>query len=358
LGAACTGAAIALKSIMENRNLSGTIRVYGCGAEENVGAKVFMAEAGLFDDLDAAIAWHPAPVAATGTISTAANRKIAVNFIGKTAHAGVSPWEGRSALDAAELFAHGLNMMREHLQPTARMHYIYRAAGVAPNIVPDDARIWMTARDKSSELVNQTTQWLSELAQGAAMGTQTKADFRVVLGLTELIPNEVIARRVLEHMQGVPLEWTAEEQAFAKSCQKQMGVMEAGMATQVMPFMSEITTGGSSDMGDVSFVVPVCLFGWPTFPLGISAHTWAVTACGGTTIGDKGTLGAAKLMVAVGYDLLTEPELRKAAKQEHTRRLAGRVYRATLDREAAVAGESPKRFSKGLGDETLSGIGS
>lgn len=356
LGAACTGAAFALKAIMQQENLPGTLRIYGCGAEENEGAKVFMAKDGLFSDLDAALAWHPTPAAVAGTVHTAANRKIRITWKGKTAHAGSNPWEGRSALDAAELFTHGLNMMREHVRPTARLHYIYEIAGVAPNVVPEDARIWMTARDAKSEHVDNTVQWLRELADGAALGMQTKALFELPLGMKEMLPNEVIARRVFEHMHHVPLEWTPEEQAFAKACQKAMDLPEAGMPTTVMPFIKDITNGGSSDVGDVSWNTPVSFFGWPTHPIGVSAHTWAVTACGGMSIGDKGTMGATVLLTALGLDLLTEPELRAAAKHELKKRLGGRTYEATLNFDATMSAEIARRFMKGPNDEGLSGI--
>jgi aminobenzoyl-glutamate utilization protein B len=356
LGAGCTGAAIALKAMMIKQRTAGLLRVYGCGAEENVGAKVFMAKEGLFNDLDAALAWHPTPVAVSGTVITTANRFIRISWKGKTAHAGNEPWNGRSALDAAELFTHGLNLMREHVEPTARMHYIYEAAGVAPNVVPDEARLWMMARDTTTPKVNATAEWLGQLAEGVAMGTQTKASYMVEMGMAEMIPNETLAVRVFEHLQNVPLDWSPEEQAFAKACQKEMGLREAGMATTVMPLLKEVKVGGSSDVADVSWNTPVVLFGWPTHPLGVSAHTWAVTACGGMSIGDKASLASAAILAAIGYDLLTEPDLRKAARQELTRRLDGRKYRAVQNINPTTWDEAARRFGKGPGEEALSSV--
>ncbi|QOI99311.1 MAG: hypothetical protein HRU70_01920 [Phycisphaeraceae bacterium] len=263
----------------------------------------------------------------------------------------MSPWDGRSALDAAELFTHGVNLMREHLQPTSRLHYIYEIAGVAPNVVPDAARVWLVARDATSELVDETTQWLEQLARGAGLGTQTHPAFRVAIGSKELISNEALNRRVYEHLSHVPLDWSAEEQAFARRCQKALGVPESGLATQSLPFMTGLSTGGSTDVADVSWNCPVALFGWPTHPLGVSAHTWAVTACGGMSIGDKGTLAAARIMTALALDLLREPDLRVAAKEEHTRNLKGRTYAATLDPLPEDLERAAKRFMKGPGDE-------
>ncbi len=355
LGAGCTGAAIALKSMMLERNVHGTLRVYGCGAEENVGAKIFMAKQGLFDDLDAALAWHPASVPVTGTFVTNANHFMRVSWTGRTAHAGMDPWNGRSALDAAELFAHGVNLMREHIDPTARLHYIYEIAGVAPNVVPEESRIWIQARDITTPRVNAITEWLSQLAEGAAMGTQTKATFKVELGMAEFIPNRTLAKRVFEHLHTTRLDWTAEEQAFAKACQRALGASEVGLATQVAPFIEEAKLGGSTDVADVSWNTPVAVFGWPTYPLGVNLHTWAVTASGGTSIGDKGSLAAAEILAAVGYELLTEPELRTAAKEEWKQRLDGRQYQAVQNMDLTELLDISPRCQKGMNDEYVSG---
>jgi len=357
LGAGCTGAAIALKSMMLQRNVAGTLRVYGCGAEENVGAKIFMAKEGLFDDLDAALAWHPASVPVTGTFVTNANHFMRVAWQGRTAHAGMDPWNGRSALDAAELFAHGVNLMREHIEPTARLHYIYEIAGVAPNVVPEEARIWIQARDITTPRVNAITEWLSQLAEGSALGTQTKSTFKVELGMAEFIPNETLARRVFEHLQNMPLDWTEQEQAFAKSCQRAMGANEVGLATQVAPFIEEAKLGGSTDVADVSWNTPVAVFGWPTFPVGVNLHTWAVTACGGTSIGDKGSLASAAILAAVGYELLAEPELLTAAQEEWKQRLDGRKYQAVQNMDLTELLKISPRCQKGMNDEYVSGTG-
>ena len=195
IGAGCTGAALALKRMMQADGTPGTIRVYGCASEESQGVKVYMVRDGLFDDVDAALAWHPAPVAATGAVRTAANDGIRVIFRGRTAHAGNSPWDGRSALDAAELFGHAVNQMREHVLPTARIHYIFEAAGVAPNVVPDFAQVWMMIRDKDRPKVSAMTDWARQIAEGAAMATQTKAEFDVFFGVWDLLPNDDADRR-------------------------------------------------------------------------------------------------------------------------------------------------------------------
>jgi aminobenzoyl-glutamate utilization protein B len=272
LGAGCTGGAIALKRMMEADRTPGTIKVFGCAAEEGGAVKVYLVREGLFNDIDAALAWHPAPIAATGAISTAANNTQKVRFFGKTAHAGTEPWSGRSALKAAELFAHGINLMREHVRPTARLHYIYLSAGVAVNVVPDFAEVLLSIRDKDRQSVVAMTEWARQVAEGVAMATQTRAEFETYLGYHPLLPNDTLIRALHRHMSTVPLDWTAEEQAFARTIQKEMTLKEGGLATRVMPILGEISTGGGTDVGDVSFVTPTGLFGWPTLPLGVALH--------------------------------------------------------------------------------------
>ncbi|UFN50927.1 amidohydrolase [Roseomonas sp. OT10] len=176
LGAGCTGGAIALKAMMQEAGTPGTIRVYGCAAEETEGAKVYMARDRLFEDCDAVLAWHPAPFAGAGIVRLNAVDKVRVIFHGRTAHAGIAPWEGRSALKAAEMFGIGVQMMREHILPSARMHYIYEQAGVAPNVIPDVAQVWILLRDLDREKVGTLTAWIRQVADGAAMATQTRAE--------------------------------------------------------------------------------------------------------------------------------------------------------------------------------------
>lgn len=330
LGAGCTGAAFALKAMMEQDRTAGTIRVFGCAAEEGGAVKVYMVREGLFQDVDAALAWHPAPVAAIGAISTAANNGIRIRFHGRTAHAGVEPWAGRSAVKAAELFAHGINLMREHVQPTARLHYIYASAGVAVNVVPDLAEVLLTIRDRDRQNVVAMTEWAKQVAEGAAMATQTRAEFEVFSGVHPLLPNDALIAAAHRHMSVTPPEWSTEEQAFAKAVQKAMNLPERGLAARVLPVLGEITTGGGSDCGDVSFVTPTVLFGWPTMPLGVSLHTWGVTACGGMSIGEKGALASARILAGLGQDLMTNAELRAAAKADLERRRGDYRYVSPL----------------------------
>lgn len=356
LGAGNTGGAIALKSMMEAKRTPGTIRVYGCAAEETQGAKVYMARAGLFDDVDAALSWHSAPLAGTGNIRMTANRKMKIFYQGRTAHAGNSPWDGRSSLDALELLAHSLNLMREHVEPTARIHYIYEQAGVAPNVVPDEAQMWLVLREQSTKAVVAMEEWVRQMAEGAALCTQTKATVTTFAGVAELIPNDPIARRIYEHLVHVPLEWTAEEQTFAKECQKAMGLPEAGLTTSALPFLPDIFAGGSTDVGDVSWKVPVAQFAWPSLPIGVSLHTWAVTACGGMTIGDKASLNSAIILAAAGYDLMTDKALLEAAKADHKKRLGDQQYVCAIRPEQKEPINQPEYITKTGQDDFIIGI--
>jgi aminobenzoyl-glutamate utilization protein B len=331
LGAGLTGAAIATKAAMEAQSIPGTLRVYGCAAEETEGAKVYMAREGLFDDLDACLHWHPAPIAAVMNISLTATHKLTIEFFGKTAHAGTDPWNGRSALDALDLASHALNMMREHVEPTARTHWIYEEGGAAPNVVPDYTRILLTVRDADRSRVEATTEWVEQIAKGAALATQTTSKVTVFYGVHDLLPNTPLAERMQAHLErvGSPT-WTKDEQSFAKACQREMGAPEAGMFEGVFPLPQEPKLGGSSDVAEVSWVTPTMGVTMPTYPLGISAHTWPVTACGGMSIGLKGATAAAQVVTLMALDVLTDADLRKAARADLERRQGDYVYVSPL----------------------------
>ena len=330
LGAGCTGGAMALKRMMQADGTPGTVRVYGCAAEEVEGAKVYMARDNLFADLAAALAWHSAPFAAAGNVRLNAFDTVRVVFRGRSAHAGSAPWEGRSALKGAEMFGIGVQMMREHLMPTARLHYIYEAAGVAPNVIPDLAQAWVVVRDTDRTRVAEITAWLAEVATGAATATQTEAEFIHFFGAHDLMPNEPLARQLYRHILATPTGFTEEEHAFAKACQREMGVPADGLANDPLPFLDEVSAGASSDLGDVSYQVPTGVFGWPTMPRHIGLHTWPVTACGGMSIGDKGSLKTAQILAGCGYDLMTDADLRAAAMADFRGRIGDRPFVSPL----------------------------
>ena len=354
LGAGCTGAAIALKQLMMKDSVPGTVRVYGCAAEEKEGVKPQMARDGLFDDLDAALAWHSAPVALVGEVRTAANNYLEIEFFGKTAHAGVAPWEGRSALHAAELFVHALNLMREHVVPTTRIQYIFQDGGAATNVVPDHTKIRLCIRDQNRAGVEGSTEWARQAAEGAAMATQTRTEFRRVFGVWDLLPNRPLIESIHANMKrvGVP-KWTDEEQAFARACQKNMNVAEAGMATDVILVPGEKTVGGGTDVADVSWVAPTCAFVMPTLPLGIGLHTWAATACSGMSIGVKGGVAAAAVMTATGYDLMTDAKLRESARADFAKRKGSIIYVSAVPKGQVGPSNAANTVAKDGSDEMV-----
>jgi aminobenzoyl-glutamate utilization protein B len=331
IGAGALGAALALKNIMKEKGISGTLRVYGGAAEETEGAKVYMAREGLFSDLDAMLHTHPLDVAAVMNVRTSAQSQMYIEFTGKTAHAGQSPWLGRSALDAVELFLHAVNNMREHLKPTARVHYVITNGGQAPNIVPEEASVKLIFREASRADVDAGVAWIKEMAEGAALMTQTKALAVDFYGMYDLLPNTPLAQRMQQHYEtvGVP-EFTKEEQDFAKAIQKETGVEPTGMTTKILPLPNEPKLGGSTDVGDVSWIVPTMGVIVPAEPRGISVHTWMATASHGTSIGNKAAVTASKVMALTGADILTDAAFRKQVKADFEKRTEGFTYKSPI----------------------------
>lgn len=351
LGSAAVGAALALKNLMVEQGIPGTLRVYGCAAEETEGAKIYMARAGLYDDLDAALHWHPGTDAEVSNYRSAAINNIKIEFFGKTAHAGGSPWLGRSALHATELCLHGINLMREHVEPTARIHYVVESGGEAPNVVPDYARIRLYVRDIDRAHVEASTAWIKQIVEGAALATQTQGQALVYSGLYDLLPNQPLAEQMQKHIEriGVPT-YTAEEIAFAEEIQRNFGVEVQGMAKETQALSPDTTTFGfSTDVGDVSWNTPTMGCGMPTMPQGVSIHTWAATACHGMSIGLKGAVNAARVLAATGIDILTNPELRQAARADFTSRVKDRPYISPLGPEIKHPLEIPDWVLQELG---------
>jgi aminobenzoyl-glutamate utilization protein B len=237
-----------------------------------------------------------------------------------------------------------------------RLHYVYEEAGLVPNVVPDFAQMLLTIRDKSRENVVKLTEWAKSVADGAALMTQTKAEFQVFTGVHPILPNDTLIALTHRHMQATPIEWTAEEQTFATTIQKEMNLKENGLATAVLPIIGEKTTGGGSDCGDVSFNTPLSVFGWPTLPLGVALHTWGVTACGGMSIGDKASIATAKIMAGIGHDLMTDASLRKAAKADLVRRRGDYKYVSPIPPEIKQPPGIPAHLIKGVSDEILSEV--
>jgi aminobenzoyl-glutamate utilization protein B len=197
------------------------------------------------------------------------------------------------------------------------------------------------------------TAWVRQIADGAAMATQTRAEVDLFYGMWDLLPNDTMIALLHQHMTARVLEWSEAEQDFARTCQSAMGLPETGLATQVLPILGDITAGASTDIGDISYVTPVGVFGWPSLPLGVSLHTWPVTAFAGMSIGDKASIDAAAIMAGAGYDFMTNPALRTAASADLNRRRGDLVYTSPLPADRVKPDDLPDFLHKGAGDDML-----
>ena len=334
IGSAAVGAALAVGRAVQAGQLPGTLRLYGTPAEEGGQGKVYMARTGVFDDLDVCLHWHPNDQASVFNVRSAANIKLNVEFFGVTAHAGGQPWQGRSALHAVEIFCHGVNLMREQMLPSGRVQYIIEQGGEATNIIPEYARVQIAYRDKNLALVEEYAAWIRQIAEGAALATQTRAEVSFEGSVHDLMPNRPLAERlqvILEEV-GTPV-FDEEEQAFARQVQAEMNLPVTGLDRVVPPLPAEDAMGFSTDVGDVSKLVPTMGLHMPSVPTGVSMHTWGATACHGTSIGRKAAVQAAKGLALMAADLLTDTELRAAAQADFDARMAGTPYVSPIPEE-------------------------
>ena len=333
-GAASVGGAVAIKKAMEERKIKGTIRLYGTPAEETVVGKVYMAKAGLFDDLDACLDWHPGTENAVSDRPSLAMNNFTVEFFGQSAHSAADPWNGRSALDAVEMMNFGVNLMREHIQPSARIHYVIQDGGKAPNVVPDYAKVWYYVRDLDRESVEEYYQRILKVAEGAAIATRTEHKVFLITGVHERRFNTPMLNRIQQHLEyiGGPL-FTEEEQTWGKELQKFTGKEEKGFISEVItPENQEPKRrgSGSTDVAEVSYICPEAGFGIATAPFGVPWHSWATAASHGTSAGVKGAQIATKVMSLTGIDLLTDEELLQAAKADFEKRAKGKKYQSPI----------------------------
>ena len=330
LGVGGCSAAMAVKAVMEKEGLGGTVKLFGCPAEETVGGKVFMARADVFAGLDVCFDWHPNPLNQAIVLSSNALNEFEVEFYGTTAHAAGEPWQGRSALDAVELMDIGVNFLREHIPSTARIHYVIRHGGEAPNVVPDYASVFYYVRDKDREGVDKVYRRVLKIAEGAALMTETthKVTFRT--GMHGMLTNRTVAELVYKNLNyvGIP-SFTPEQQQFAKSLQKAFGVEETGFSDRIEPF-EEGSIAASSDVAEVSRLVPTATLNTACRPLGTPGHSWAVVACCGSDVGFRGMKVAAKTMAASAVEALLDPRIIEKAQQEFKEQTAGSAYQSPL----------------------------
>ena len=339
-GAASVEAAVAVKNWLKATGQKGTVRVYGCPAEEGGSGKVYVVRSGVLDDVDAVLHWHPGDSNGITMSSTLANKSGKFRFHGVASHAAAAPERGRSALDAVEAMNHMVNMMREHVPDSTRIHYVITRGGEAPNVVPAFAEVYYYVRSPDREIVKSVWDRVQLAADGAALGTGTTTDTEVTGGAYDLLPNEALGRvmqRNLETVGGVTYD--AEETAWAVELQKTLPAgRKPGLeqASLVRPFNPNPSVGSAStDVGDVSWAVPTMGLGAATWVPGTPAHSWQAVAAGGTSIGVKGMQVAAKTIAGTAIDLFQSPETLQAAQAEfEERRGASFTYEAMVgDRE-------------------------
>ena len=317
-GTASAAAAIALKNYLIGQNMPGTIRFYGCPAEEGGSGKVYMTRAGLFDDVDIALHWHADSKNSAGIRPALANKSAKFRFYGVSAHAAGAPEKGRSSLDAVEAMNDMVNMMREHTSESTRVHYVITKGGEAPNVVPDFAEVYYYARHSTRNEVVNIFDRIVNAAKGAALGTGTSMEYEMIGGTHELLHNEILQKIVHKNLETVGgYSYTPAEKVFATKISESLGLLLDTKFTEgIEPYNDTGKAGGSTDVGDVSFAVPTVGFRAATWVPGTSAHSWQAVAAGGTDIGNKGMMVAAKTLALTGMQLLDNPKIIKAAKEE------------------------------------------
>jgi aminobenzoyl-glutamate utilization protein B len=318
---------------MAENNLKGTLKLFGTPAEETVVGKVYMAKAGVFNGLDAVIDWHPSTENEVRNQTGRAMNSFEVEFFGQAAHGSSDPWNGRISLDAVELMNYGVNLMREHIKPTARIHYVIPNAGEAPNVVPEYAKVWYFVRDINRIEVQKYYERILKIAEAAALATETTHKVHLITGVHEYLLNRPLQEALQKNLElvGAP-QFTKEEQEFARSLQRLVNKEEKGFNEKIKPLPDKPgeVKGGSTDVAEVSWIVPTAGFRITTAAEDIPWHNWTTTACHGTPAGRKGAIVAAKVIAATGIDLLTKPTLLKESNEFFLKATDGKTYQSPI----------------------------
>ena len=348
LGAGSFGAALAIKKAIEAGALQGTVIFYGCPGEEGCAGKTFMARDGMFRDLDAALTWHPGSTNEVTVGSNAACMQVEYSFHGVASHAAGSPDKGRSALDAAELMHVGVQFLREHMPPHSSVHYsITDGGGVSPNVVQAEAKTVFMVRSETVRKAKELLHRVNNIAQGAALMTDTQVTTRQIDGTASTVSNEALEQVMYENMQQVPIPaYTQEELAFAQAlhdtCPAALpGTLSAtnrdirafveektdggkrAMNDFIIPYVpSTMFTPGSTDVGDVSWLTPTAQFTTATWVSGTPGHSWQNVSLGKTGIAYKGMLQAAKILAGAAADLMESPALLEKIRKEFNKNAA------------------------------------
>jgi aminobenzoyl-glutamate utilization protein B len=340
-GTASAAAAIGVKEWLISNKKAGTIKFYGTPAEEGGSGKVYMVRDGLFKDVDVVLHWHPSSSNSASFGSSLSNKSGKFRFYGIASHASASPERGRSALDGVEAMDNMVNMLREHVPSETRIHYVITRGGEAPNVVPAFAEVYYYVRHPKKEEVVKTWERIVKAAEGAALGTETRMEYEVTGGVYSLLPNEVLSELMDKNLRDVGgYVYSAEEKVFAARIQKTFTTTPPPLEStnHVVPFGPSGDKGGSTDVGDVSWVVPTVGLSTATWVPGTAAHSWQAVAAGGTTIGSKGMLMAAKTLAGTAIDLFDAPATIEASwKELKTRQSDNFKYDALVgDRKPAL----------------------
>jgi aminobenzoyl-glutamate utilization protein B len=330
-GVASTSAAISLAKYLQEHEIPGTVRLFGCPAEEGGSAKAFMVRAGLFEDCDAVMHWHPSNVNSAGDRSTLARIAVKFRFHGKAAHAAGAPEQGRSALDAVDVTNYAAELMREHTPEGTRIHHVVTSGGEAPNVVPEFAEVYYYVRHPESQVVKDLYRRLELCAKAGALATETKLEINNEGGILEIFPNNTLAQVTMQNLKLLnDLKYSEEELKFAVKLQETL--LEPHPLDEIEQVIDKSGTvsKGSTDVGDVSWVVPTTGFTTACWVPGTPAHSWQAVACGGTSIARKGMNLATKVLATSGLDLFTTEGLIEQAQAEHTERLGDRQYESLL----------------------------
>ncbi len=353
LGSASMQAAVALRDWLKDSNLPGVVRYYGCPAEEGGAAKTFMVRDKIFKDVDVAITWHPGCLPGIVKGSSLANCRVDFTFEGRASHAAVSPHLGRSALDAIELMNVGVNYMREHMPDKARIHYaLIDGGGISPNVVQAKAKVRYVVRDETTPKMMELLERVKQIAKGAALMTQTKVKTKILAGVSNLVYNETLGNIMQGNLDqlGAP-EFSKEEHLYAKKYQDTLtrkdiesAYSHAGIdldegqvlaETVVAGDVKPVDMGGSTDVADVSWVVPTVSLWGANYAIGTPFHSWQMTAQGKSSIAIKGMTHAAMVMAATGSDLISNKTILDDAWSEHNKKIEKEGYMLPISLSAS-----------------------
>jgi len=322
-GAGSAWSAVTIKDWLSKNNKEGTIRFYGTPAEEGGSGKVYMVREGLFDDVDVVLHWHPGSVNHASPRTSNANKSAKFTFKGLSAHAASAPHRGRSALDGVESMNFMVNMMREHIPQESRIHYVITKGGLAPNVIPDEAQVWYYVRHPKEKVVEELFQRTVQAARGAAEGTETTLSYEVIHGNYSLMPNDTLQSLMNKQLvKRGGIVYDKKERAFAEEIFKTLLDPSASIGDQekILPYKA-FHGYGSTDVGDVSWLVPTAGARIASWVPGTPGHSWQAVASGGTSIGLKGEKLAAQVLSDTAIEIYLDPSIAEKAKKELSRRI-------------------------------------